>query len=116
MTEGLPAVVRVFGIPAAPGCPSDQTWEAVTRRVGALLAARFGPQVQAEYVDLFGPAMRRFPDIVALVAGGTVSPPVVTVNGTVVPAAGKVSVPAIRRALEALGINAPEDAGSGAAD
>lgn len=116
MSLGLPVVVRVFGIPAAPGCPADQTWEAVTRWMGERLAGRFGAQVQTEYVDLFGSAMTRFPEVTALVTGGAASPPIVTVDGTVVSAGGKVSVPAVRKTLEALGLRpgaAPGDGTSG---
>jgi hypothetical protein len=104
MTLAIPVVVRVFGVPAAPGCPADQTWEAVTWWLAAQLAGRFGAQVQTEYVNLFGSGMTRFPEVTALVTGGAASPPIVTVDGTVVSAGGKVSVPAVRKTLEALGL------------
>lgn len=116
MALALPVVVRVFGVPTASGCPADQTWEAVTRWMAAQLAGRFGPQVFTEYVDLLGPAMTCFPDVAALVRDGPASPPIVTVNGTVVSAGGKVSVPAVRKMLEALGLRpavAPGDGTSG---
>lgn len=113
MTLVLPIVVRVFGIPAAPGCPADKTWEAVTQWLATQLVGRFGAQVQTEYVDLFGSAMTRFPEVTALVTGGVASPPIVTVDGKVVSAGGKVSIPAVRKTLEALGLRPGVASGDG---
>jgi hypothetical protein len=50
--------------------------------------------------------MDRFPEIAARITAGTASPPVVTIDGTVLAAGQKISVPAIMKALEARGLRA----------
>lgn len=116
MSQNTPIVVRLFGTPGSPGCPPGHTWEGVARWIGTTLTARFGGQVRTEYVDLLGPGMDRFPQIAALMTAGTASPPVVTIDGGILAAGQKVSVPAIVKALEAHGLQAgrrhsPEDDG-----
>lgn len=106
MSYDPPIVVRVFGTPGPSGCPAGRTWEGVARWVGTTLTARFGNQVRTEYVDLLGPETDRFPDIAALITAGTASPPVVTIDGTVLAAGRKISVSAIMKALEAQGLRA----------
>jgi len=60
--------------------------------------------VSVEYYDLFSPEMGRFPEVLALVKAGDGAVPLVFVGDELLSAGGKVSVPAIRRRLEALGM------------
>ena len=98
--------MRIVGVPGA--CPSgiSEPWRDVARWAAKQLAARFGERVVVEYYDLFSPEMDRFPEAVTLVRRGEAGLPLVFVGDTLLSAGGKVSVPAIRKALEALGLSA----------
>ena len=77
-----------------------ETWREVAEWAAGQLAARFGESVQVQYFDLFDPASPPLPPGAQL--------PLVLVNGEVISGGSKISVPAIRRRLESLGI-APDD-------
>lgn len=100
----LPISVRIFGVPTACAAGVTDAWQEVARLVRRQLMARFGPQVNVEYYDLFSPEIDRFPEVLALVAAGQGQVPLVFVGGELLSSGGKVSVPEIRRRLETLGL------------
>ncbi len=90
------AVVRIVGSLVACQEGVKDTWREVAAWAAGQLAARFGSAVQVEYFDLFDPGCPALPPGAEL--------PVVLVNQEVISCGGKISVPAIRKYLEAAGI------------
>ncbi len=88
------ATVQIVGSPVACAEGVKDTWREVAEWAGKQLAGRFGDAVRVEYVDLFDPACPPIPPGAQL--------PLVLMNGEVVSSGGKISVPAIRRRIEAL--------------
>lgn len=101
-----PIPVRIFGVPTACATGVTDAWRDVADWARGQLTARFGQQVSVEYYDLFSPEMDRFPEVLALVKSGDGAVPLVFIGGELLSAGGKVSIPAIRRRLEALGLAA----------
>lgn len=99
-----PIPVRIFGLPTACATGVTDAWREVAALARRQLTARFGEQVTVEYYDLFSPEMDRFPEVLALVKEGSGAVPLVFVGDELLSAGGKVSVPAIRRRLEAMGL------------
>lgn len=99
--------VRVFGVPSANDCDcgtQSTTWREATAWVERSLKAHFGEQIRIEYYDLFGDAVDTFPEVLDLVARGEAQPPLVFVGDELLSSGGRISGPAIRRRLEALGL------------
>jgi hypothetical protein len=90
------AIVTIIGAPVACKEGIKDTWREVAEWAASQLTARFGLAVQAEYYDLFDPACPSLPPGAQL--------PIVIVNRVVISQGGKISVPAIRKYLEAAGI------------
>ena len=101
-----PIPVRIFGAPSACATGVTDAWRKVAAWARRQLTVRFGEQVSVEYYDLFSPEMDRFPDVLALVERGDGAVPLVFVDNELLSAGGKVSIPAIRHRLEALGLAA----------
>ncbi len=97
-------VVRVFGVPTADACGSGEGWRAATEWVARSLASYFGDQVRVEYIDLFSDQVDPYPVATELIASGKASPPLVFVGDELLMSGGKISGPAIRRQLEAIGL------------
>ena len=100
-------VVRVFGVPIANGCDcgtQSRTWREATEWVARALKTRFGDQVRIEYFDLFLDGLETFPKVMELIARGEAKPPLVFVGDEVLFSGERISGPAIRRRLEALGL------------
>lgn len=95
------AFVQIIGAPVACAEGVKETWRDVAGWAAGQLASRFGEAVRVEYLDLFDPACPPLPEGSQL--------PLVLVNGQVVSSGGKVSVPAIRRHLESLGLGSDAD-------
>lgn len=91
-----PVVVQIIGAPVACAEGVKDTWREVAAWAAGQLAGRFGEAIRVEYFNLFDPACPPLPPGAQL--------PLVLVNGETLSSGGKVSVPAIRRRLEALGI------------
>ena len=89
-----PAVVQIIGAPIACADGIKDTWRDVAEWAAGQLASRFGESVCVEYYDLFDPACPPVPEGTQL--------PLVLVNGRVASSGGKVSIPVIRKYLEAL--------------
>ena len=99
-----PVVVRVFGVPIADACGARDGWRAATDWVERSLAGYFGDQVRVEYIDLFSDHAVQYPAAMELVASGKATPPLVFVGDDLLTSGGKISGPAIRRQLEAIGL------------
>ena len=97
-----PIAVRIFGVPVACGDVVADQWRHIADWTRRQLVRQFGGQVTVEYYDLFSPEMDRFPEVLALVREGGSKVPLVYVDDELISSGGKVSVPAIRRKLEAL--------------
>ncbi len=97
--------VRVFGVPTANSCGPQDGWRDATEWIARNLQARFGEQIRVEYYDLFSEAQAAFPDVIARVASGTAQPPLVFVGDELLSSGGRISGPAIRQRLEAMGLS-----------
>jgi disulfide oxidoreductase YuzD len=91
-----PVSVQIVGTPVACATGVQETWRDVAAWVGQQVTGRFGDAVTVTYYDLFDPTAPTLPAEAQL--------PLVLVNGEVLSSGGKISVPAIRRRLEALGL------------
>lgn len=91
-----PVVVQIVAAPIACAEGFVDTWRKVAVWAAGQLAAQYGEAVCVEYYDLFDPACPSLP------AGAKL--PVVLVNGEVVSVGEKISIPAIRKRVESLGI------------
>lgn len=90
--------VHIIGAPVACAEGVKDTWRDVAQHAAAQLRTRFGDNVQVQYFDLFDPACPALPTGAQL--------PLVLIEGEVVSSGGKISVPAIRKRLEARGAEA----------
>jgi disulfide oxidoreductase YuzD len=93
-----PVDVVIVGASIACSDGVKDTWRELAAWVTAQLERRFGDQVRVAYHDLFDPACPPLPPDATL--------PVVLVDGEVLSSGGKLSVPLIRRAVEARGVAA----------
>lgn len=91
----MPVDVVIVGAPVACTDGVKDTWRELAGFVAAQLEQRFGDQVRVTYHDLFDPACPPLRPEATL--------PVVFVAGEVLSSGGKLSVPLIRRAVEARG-------------
>lgn len=92
------ALVQIVGAPVACAEGVQETWRTLAGWAAGKLAARFGTQVEVHYFDLFDAGCPPVPPGAQL--------PLVLVNGEVLSSGSKISVPAIRRRLEAAGLEA----------
>ncbi len=104
MMEEPVIIVRVFGVRTANSCGTDEGWRDATAWIARSLQAHFGEQVRVEYHDLFSPEVDAFPNVMDAVARGQAQPPLVFVGEQLLSSGGRISGPAIRRRLEALGL------------
>ncbi len=109
MENEIPMVVRVFGVPTADPCGAREGGRAATEWVARSLANYFGDQVRVEYIDLFAEEADQYPAVMALVSSGSAKLPLVFVGDKLLTSGDKISSPAIRRCLEALGIRGQPD-------
>ena len=91
-----PILVYIIGAPVACATGLKETWRDVAKHTADQLSARFGDQVCVKYFDLFDPACPALPDGAQL--------PLVMIDGEVLSSGSKISVPAIRKRIEALAI------------
>lgn len=99
-----PIIVRVFGVPTANSCGPQDAWRDATEWTANSLKKHFGEQVRVQYYDLFSSAVDGFPAVVELVRRGEATPPLVFIGDCLFSSGGRISGPAIRRQLEALGL------------
>jgi len=102
-----PIPVRIFGAPLV-ACASSESdaWRKVADWAGRALTRRFGDQITFAYYDLFSQEMDRFPEVLALAQEGKGVVPLIFIGDELLSAGDKISVPAIRRRLEAVGLKA----------
>jgi hypothetical protein len=90
-----PVLVHIIGAPIACKEGVKDSWREVAAWAAGQLKARFGEAVQVTYFDLFEIDCPPVPAGMQL--------PLVLVNGEVLSSGGKISIPAIRKRIEALG-------------
>ena len=90
----VPVVVQIIGAPIACTDGVKDSWREVADWAAGQLKARYGEQVQVQYFDLFDPGYPPMPPGSQL--------PLVLVNGEVLSSGGKISIPAIRKRIEAV--------------
>jgi hypothetical protein len=92
-----PINVHIVGaLTAACGEGITDTWRDLSEWAAQQLATRFGSAVRVTYFDLLDPNCPPLPPGARL--------PLVLVNGEALNTDGKISIPAIRKRVEALGI------------
>jgi hypothetical protein len=92
------AIIQIIGAPVACATGVQETWRELAQWIGGQIEGRYGPAVSVTYHDLFEPDCPSLPEGALL--------PLVFVNGDVLSSGGKLSMPAIRKRLEALGVTA----------
>jgi disulfide oxidoreductase YuzD len=90
-----PVVVTIVGAPVSCGYDVKDTWRELAEWTAAQLRHRYGDAVSVEYHDLFDPGCPPLSQDAQL--------PLVIVDGQVLSSGGKLSLPLIRRAVEAAG-------------
>ncbi len=91
------AIVQIIGAPVgACGGEVKDTWREVAAWTSDQLTRRFGEAVCVKYFDLLDPTCPSLPADARL--------PLVVVNGEVVSSGGKITIRAIRKRLEAIGL------------
>ena len=98
ITDTQTAIIHIISAPVACAEGVKDTWREVAGWAAAQLRNRFGTAVHVQYFDLFDPGCPPLPQDAQL--------PLILVNGQVLASGGKISVPAIRRHLESLGLPA----------
>ncbi|MBP6472530.1 MAG: hypothetical protein KA773_18930 [Chloroflexi bacterium] len=91
-----PASIQIIGSPVACADGVKETWRDLAGWIGGKLRGQYGTAVTFIYYDLFDPDCPPLPPDTQL--------PLVLVNGDIVTSGGKLSMPAIRRHLDALGV------------
>ncbi len=91
-----PASIQIIGSPVACTDGVKETWRDLAGWIGGKLRRQYGTAVSITYYDLFDPNCPPLSPDTQL--------PLVLVNGDVVTSGGKLSMPTIRRHLDALGV------------
>jgi hypothetical protein len=91
-----PAVIQIIGAPVACANGIQEAWRDLAAFTASKLAIYFDDAVRLEYYELFDPACPAIPENSQI--------PVILINGALFSSGGKISIPAIRRHLEALGL------------
>jgi hypothetical protein len=90
----VPVLVQIIGAPIVCSDGVKDTWREVAGWAAGQLKTRFGEEVRVEYYDLFDAGCPSIP------AGAQL--PLVLVNGQRLSNGGKISVPLIRKQVDAL--------------
>ena len=91
-----PVDVQIVGAPVACAEGVKDTWREVADWAAGQLYARYGSAVRVVYYDLFDPECPPLP------ANGQL--PLILVGGELLSSGSKISIPAIRRHLEGMGV------------
>jgi hypothetical protein len=89
-----PIEVKIIGSPVACAEGVKELWRDVATWAGGQLEVKFGSKVTTRYFDLFDPECPTIPPGSQL--------PIVMVNEKVLSSGGKISIPLIRKEIEAL--------------
>lgn len=95
-----PVLIQIIGAPIACSGGVKDSWREVADWAAGQLKTRFGEGVSVQYFDLFDAGCPSIPSGVQL--------PLVLVNGVALSSGGKISVPLIRKQIEALSIGTPK--------
>lgn len=95
MTASEPIRVEIVGAPVACGTEVKDRWRELSGWIADQLRRRYGRAVLVEYHDLFDADCPPLPPGAQL--------PLVLVSDSVLSSGGKLNMPAISRAVEALG-------------
>jgi hypothetical protein len=95
-----PVLVQIIGAPIACRDGVKDSWREVAGWAAGQLRTHFGSEVSVQYYDLFDA------DCPTISPGAQL--PLVLVNGEVLSNGGKISVPLIRKQVEALRAGAPK--------
>lgn len=87
-------LVQIIGAPIACGEGAKDSWREVAGWAAGQLKTRFGNEVSVQYYDLLDTDCPTIPSGAQL--------PLVFVNGEVLSSGGKISVPLIRKRVDAL--------------
>lgn len=98
-----PTMIHIIGAPVACADGVKETWREMAGWLAGQVRARYGTAVTTTYYDLFDPDCPPLPPGTEL--------PLVLVNGEVLSSGGKLSMPAIRRHLDGLGVQPNADRG-----
>ena len=90
-----PTTIQIIGTPVACTDGVKDTWRDLAGWIAGKLQRQYGTAVTVTYYDLFDPDCPALPPDAQL--------PLVLVDGIVLTSGGKLSLPAIRRHLDALG-------------
>ncbi len=90
----VPVLVQIIGAPIACSDGLKDSWREVARWTAGQLKTFFGEEVSVQYYDLFDA------DCPTIPAGAQL--PLVLVNGEMLSNGGKISVPLIRKRVDAL--------------
>jgi hypothetical protein len=90
----VPVLVQIIGAPIACSDGLKDSWREVASWAAGQLKTRFGAEVRVQYYDLFDAGCPPIPPGAQL--------PLVLVNGVVLSNGGKISVPLIRKQVDAL--------------
>jgi hypothetical protein len=91
-----PILVKIIAAPVACKDGIKESWRDIAEWAAGQLQVQYGKKVHVHYYDLFDP------DCPALPAGSQL--PIVFVNETLISNGGKISIPLIRKKIEALGV------------
>src|SRR5512138_2182668 len=89
-----PIVIQIIGAPIACSEGAKDSWREVAGWAAGQLKTHFGEEVNVEYYDLFDAGCPTIPPGVQL--------PLVLVNGEMLSNGSKISVPRIRKQVDAL--------------
>jgi hypothetical protein len=103
-----PVAIQIIGAPVACTAGVKDTWRELTAWAAGQLRRHFGDSVRVDYYDLFDPACPPLPPGAQL--------PLVLINGEVFSSGGKISIPAIRRRVEALGCRPADETNASVED
>lgn len=92
MSEAI--LVQIIGAPIACKEGVKDTWREIAEWAGDKLRQRFGESVAVKYFDLFDPSCPNIPPGIQL--------PLVMINKEVLSYGDKISVPVLRRKIEAI--------------
>lgn len=90
------ATIKIIGAPIACTEGIKDTWRELAHWAAQQLQQRYGLAIEVIYYDLFDPDCPPLPHGVQL--------PLVLIDGEILSSGGKISIPAIRKRLEAMGI------------
>lgn len=91
-----PIQIQIIGAPIACKEGIKDSWREVAQWAAEHIKNHFGEAVQVQYFDLFDPTCPPLPPGAQL--------PMVFVDDQVLSSGGKISVPAIRKKLQELGL------------